>query len=150
MAPMTTTMTATESENQRELLTGGIWKGAGIGAAVGAVGNVVLYGIANASGISMVGEFMRGQPPLPMPFAPVIISSFIPAIFAALVAMALNRFTARPARIFTVVAVVFGLVSMVGPASIAGAGVGLRVVLALMHLVSGLTITMGILRLGRR
>ncbi|MBK6697420.1 MAG: hypothetical protein IPG50_35340 [Myxococcales bacterium] len=147
---MTTTMTATESENQRELLTGGIWKGAGIGAAVGAVGNVVLYGIANASGISMVGEFMRGQPPLPMPFAPVIISSFIPAIFAALVAMALNRFTARPARIFTVVAVVFGLVSMVGPASIAGAGVGLRVVLALMHLVSGLTITMGILRLGRR
>ena len=147
---MTSPVTATGHETQRELLTGGIWKGAGIGAAVGAVGNVVLYGIANASGISMVGEFMRGQPPLPMPFPPVIISSFVPALFAALVAMALNRFTARPARVFTVVAVVFGLVSMVGPASIAGAGVGLRVVLALMHVVSGLTITMGILRLGRR
>jgi hypothetical protein len=48
------------------------------------------------------------------------------------------------------VAVALGLLSMGGPATLPGASSALRVVLALMHVVSGVSITAGIVRLGRR
>jgi hypothetical protein len=51
---------------------------------------------------------------------------------------------------FIGVAVVIGLLSMGGPATLPGASVGLRVVLALMHVISGITITAGIVHFGER
>lgn len=136
--------------SERELTTGGIWKGAFIGAAVGAVGNVILYFVTSAAGASMMGEFQKGAPAVAMPFPPVVIASFVPAIFASLVAMLVNRFTASASKVYVIVAVVFTLLSMGGPANLGQAGVGLKVALALMHVVSAVAITGGILRFGKR
>ena len=139
-------MTASDG---RAFTSGGIWKGAMIGAAAGAIANVVLYLAASASGVSMVAEFQKGEPPLVMPLPPVVIASFVPAILAALAAMLMNRISPKAPQILVAVAVVFGLLSMGGPATLAGASSGLRIVLALMHVVSAVTITGGILRWGK-
>ena len=148
---MNTTMPNDAASNRSApLTTGGIWKGGAIGAAVGAVVNVVLYFAASAGGVSMIAEFEKGSPPIAMPFPPVVIASFVPFVFASLVAMALSRFTAKASSIFVGIAVVMSLLSMSGPAMLPGASVGLRVVLGLMHVVSGITITGGILRFGKR
>jgi hypothetical protein len=135
---------------QRELTTGGIWKGAFLGAAAGAVANVILYFATSAAGASMLGEFQKGAPAVPMPFAPVVIGSFVPAIFAALAAMLVNRLTASASKVYVIVAVVVALLSMGGPLNLGGAGGGLKLALALMHVASAVTITGGILRFGKR
>ena len=147
---MAATSTGTAGTTKRELTTGGIFKGAAIGAAAGAVGNTLLYFAGVAAGVSMIAEFAKGQPVMPLAVGQVIVASFVPAVGAALVALLLNRFTAKPSRILLGIAVVFGLVSMGGPASVPGADAGLRVLLALMHVISGVAITGGILRLGKR
>jgi hypothetical protein len=137
-------------DTQRELTTGGIWKGAFIGAAAGAAGNAILYFVTSAAGASMMGEFQKGAPAVAMPFPPVVIASFVPAIFAALVAMLVNRLTTSASKVYVIIAAVFTLLSMGGPANLGGAGVGLKIALALMHVVSAVTITGGILRFGKR
>ena len=142
--------THASTQTERQLSTSGIWKGAAAGAAAAAVGNAILYFAASAGGVSMVGEFMRRQPPVEMPFPPVIFSAIVPAIGAAGLATALNRWLASPAKVFLGISIAFGLFSMGGPATIAGASTGLRVVLAVMHVVAGVAIAGGILRYGRR
>lgn len=136
-------------ERQRELTTGGIFKGAAIGAAAGAVVNVLLYFVGGAAGVSLVAEFAKGEAAVGLPLGPVIGASFVPALFAALLALALNRFSAKPSKIFLWVALAFGAFSMMGPVGLGGASVGLKVLLSLMHVVSGITITGGILRFGK-
>jgi hypothetical protein len=150
-----TTMTATTSTSggtttERELTTGGIFKGAAIGAAIGAVGNALLYFAGSAGGVSLVAEFAKGQPPAVLAFGQVVVASFVPAIGAALLTLLLNRLLARPSKVFVGIAVVFGLLSLGGPASIPGADAGLRVLLAMMHVVSGVAIVGGIVRFGKR
>ena len=147
---MATTSAAAGTSTERELTTGGILKGAAIGAAVGAVGNALLFFVASAAGVSMVAELMKGQPATALPVGQVIVASFVPAIGAALLALVLNRVSSKPSRILTGVAAGFGLLSMMGPATLPLAEPGMRVVLALMHVVSGVAITGGILRFGRR
>jgi hypothetical protein len=149
---MTTAPAATHATAQtdRPLSTSGIWKGAAAGAAAAAVGNAILYFAASASGVSMVGEFVRGQAPVAMPFPPVIFSAIVPALGAAGLATLLNRWLARPATVFLWVSIAFGVFSMGGPVSIAGASTGLRLVLAVMHVVAGVAIAGGILRFGKR
>jgi hypothetical protein len=147
---MATTSTGTAGPTERELTTGGIFKGAAIGAAAGAVGNALLYFAGSAAGVSMFGEFAKGQPAVALGVGQVVVASFVPAIGAALLALLLNRFTAKPSKILLGIAVVFGLLSMGGPANLPGADAGLRFLLALMHVVSGVGITAGILRFGKR
>ena len=81
---------------------------------------------------------------------PVIVASIVPAVAAALFALVLNRLATRPSKILIGVSIAFGLLSMMGPATLPGASFGLRVVLALMHVVSGIAIPAGILRFGKR
>jgi hypothetical protein len=133
----------------RELDAKGIFRGAGIGAVAGAIGNVAVFLAGSAAGVPMVAEFQKGAPPVALALPQVAIASLVPGLAAALFALALNRFTAKPSKIFLGVAVVFGLFSMGGPASLPGASAGLKAVLALMHVVSGVAITAGILRAGR-
>jgi len=135
-----TTTTTGSSATEKELTTGGIVKGAAIGAAAGGVGNALLFIIAGAVGVPMVAEFARGQPAAALALGQVIGASFVPAIVAALFALLLNKLSSRPSRILVGVALVFGLFSMMGPATIPGAGTGLRVILALMHVVAGVAI----------
>ena len=74
------------------------------------------------------------------------MASLVPALPAGLAALVVGRFGKSPATAFTALAVVFGVLSMGGPANLAGASVGLKVILALMHVVSAATITGGVVR----
>jgi hypothetical protein len=147
---MSTTVAAITTAPTRELDTKGIWSGAALGAVIGAVANSALFFAAKAAGVVMTADFQKsGQMTELFPFQPAI-ASVVPAIFAALLAMLLNRVLAKPTKVFVGVAIAFGLFSMGGPFSLPGAGTGLRVVLALMHVVAGIAITWGIVTKGRR
>ena len=140
----------TDSAKPRELSTMGILEGAAMGAAVGALLNVVVFAVAGAAGVSRVAEFEQGEPPSELTVVQVMVSSFMPAIAAALGTLVLNQITARPGRIVIGVATVLALLSTGAPLALGGASVGLRGVLAVMHLVSAATIVGGMLRSGRQ
>jgi hypothetical protein len=139
----TTTDSATITEGARELTTGGIWKGATFGAAIGAAANALLYEVGFAAGISMVVPVGLGA-------GQIIVASVVPAVLAALLSLLLNRFFAKPSTVLVGVAIAFGLVSLIGPTRLAGAGAALRLLLGSMHVVSGVAIVGGIRRFGRR
>lgn len=147
-----TAATTTEGTGRgagRELTTGGIFKGAAIGAGLGAAGNALLFFLGGAAGMSMIAELAKGQPPMRLAFGQVLVASFVPALFAALFTLLLNRFLARPSKVLVGVAIVFGLLSMGGPATVPGAEGAFRMLLAMMHVVSGVAIVGGILRFAR-
>jgi Family of unknown function (DUF6069) len=146
----TTADPATSSRpSDRALSTKGIAVGALAGGVAGALANVALFFIGAATGESYVAELQPGVSSA-LPVAQVAIASIVPAVPAMLLAMILNRFTSKPGPIFAIVAVVFGLLSMGGPMSLPGASTTMKIVLALMHVVSAATITAGLLRGGRR
>lgn len=140
---------STSTAKPRELAAGRAFLGALAGGAVGAVGNVVLYYVALAAGVTMVGQFDPNLPPTTLPLFPVIAASLVPAIPAGGVLVALNAFLRKPSTAFVVLSVVLGLLSMGGPASLVGADVGTKVVLGLMHVVSAVAIVALALRMGR-
>ncbi len=127
---------------------GAVFKGSLGGAAVGAVVNVLLF-LAGGAMTSLSARFDPAAGPVDLKLAAVAIASLVPALPAGLAALLVGRFARQPATAFAVLAAVFGLLSMGGPANLAGAGVGLKVLLALMHVVSGVAITAGILRSAR-
>jgi len=139
-------MSDTELTVAQRWTAGAIFKGAIVGAALGLVGNLALFFGAGAAGVSLVGRFDPAGPPASLALVPVVLASLLPAVFAALTALGIARVAKDPAKVFAIVATVFALLSMGGPANLADAGGGLKLVLALMHVVSGLGITLGILR----
>ena len=107
-----------------------------LGGAIAAVVNVIIFFGAKAAGESLSGEFQPGQPGTLM-LPAVIISSVLPALFAAIVALLVRKAKAG-ATIFAVIATVFLLLSMGGPFSgVAGATMTTKLVMALMHVVAG-------------
>lgn len=127
------------------------FQGAFAGAAAGAVVNVALYFLAGALGVALTAHFAGpAAPASALPVAPVLISSMVPAIPAALVALVVGRLSKSPGRIYAVLAAAFGLLSLAGPARLGAASLGLVVLLSAMHVVSGAGITLGILRANRQ
>lgn len=125
---------------------GALFRGAFAGAAAGAAVNVALFFIASVAGVSLLARFKPDEAPQPLLLVAVVLASLVPAIPAALAALVVGRVAREPARIFAIAAAVFALLSMGGPANLADASAGLKVVLAAMHVVSGAAITLGILR----
>jgi hypothetical protein len=111
-----------------------------MGGAAAAVINVVLFFGGKAAGVPMTGEFEPGKlGELMLPL--VVISSIMPGIFAALTGLAFQKFTpASAARNFAILAIVFGLLSLGGPASVKQISTGTIVVMELMHVVAALGI----------
>lgn len=147
---MAAATTNVQDSGAHGLDTAGVWKGAAIGAAAGALGNVVLFLVAGAAGVSRAAEFVKGQPVVELALPQVAIASLVPGVAAALFAMVLNAIGRSPARVFLGVSIAFGLLSLGGPLSLPGASLGLKVMLELMHVVSGVAIAGAILRYGRR
>lgn len=133
-------------ESKSRWTAGAVFKGSFGGAALGAVVNVVLFFAGGAMTSLSAGFDPAAAAPVDLKVAPVVIASLVPALPAGLAALLVGRFAKKPATVFAVLAGVFGLLSMGGPANLAGAGAGLKVLLALMHVVSGVAITAGILR----
>lgn len=118
-------------------------KAAALGAGVAVAGNLALLLIANLSGIPLT---VMAGPPGPDALittvgpVPVIVSSVLPALFAALIYLVLTKISAKGRQIFIAVAVVVFLVSLLPifaqPLTPAG-----MAILALMHLVAAAGIT---------
>ena len=62
----------------------------------------------------------------------------------------LRRLTEKADSAFVAIALVFGLLSMGGPAMLEGASLSTKVILGLMHVVAGVAIPLGIFRATRR
>jgi len=103
------------------------------GGAVAAVVNVLLRFGAQATGVSMEGAFAPGRPVAVLSIPPIVVASIVPAIPAALLALLLQRFTKRPALVFTVISVVLAVISFGGPVGVVGASVGTKLTMDLMH-----------------
>ncbi len=138
-----------ESISSPRWTAGAVFRGAFVGAAAGAVANVALYLLAPLAGVSLLARFRPDAPPQSLLFVAVVLASLVPALPAALAALLLGRVTREPARAFAALAAVFGLLSMGGPMNLAEASLGLKVLLAVMHVVSGVGITAGVLRSAR-
>ena len=107
-----------------------------LAAAVAAIANLALYFIADALGAFPDGILLpNGQTMGP---APVISTSVIGVIAAAIVFAVLGRFSARPIRLFRIVALVALVLSFASPFGIAGAGAAYIGTLLLMHVVAAL------------
>ena len=110
-----------------------------LGGAAAAVVNLVLYFGAKAAGVPMTGEFQPGTAgELMLPL--VVITSIVPALFAAIIALLFQKFTKAPARNFAILAIGFGLFSLGGPANVKQIAVSTIVVMELMHVVAGVGI----------
>lgn len=84
-----------------------------------------------------------GTEPAPLTAFNVALATVVPAIVAALLMAALVRFTARPAAIFRIIAVVVLLLSLTAPLT-QPVGLTNRLVLAALHVITAVVITYGL------
>lgn len=121
---------------------------AGLIAGVIAAGlNVIVLLLAGVFSISLV--VMAGDPAnqqaMTLSAPPIILLSIVPAIIGALVFFLLTRISAKAATIFTVIAVVIALLSLL-PILGQPLGAAGMVALALMHFIAAGVITFWLTR----
>lgn len=109
-----------------------------LAAIVAALGNVVVLLLSqNLLGMIVQVSAQPGSSQLiPLSLGAVIGASVIPAIGATLLLALLDRFVARPVRIFQIIGVLFLLVSF-APVLSVPVDAGMKVVLGVMHIVAG-------------
>lgn len=120
-----------------------------LGGAAAAVVNLILFFAARAAGVPMTGEFQPGTVSELMVPA-IAISSIVPGFIGAGIALAFAKFTKAPARNFGILAGVFTLLSLGGPAGVPQLGTGSLVVMELMHVVAAVGIGGMLVRALRR
>jgi hypothetical protein len=122
--------------NTKKIITAGA-----TGLVVATIANVITFYAGKAAGF-FPEELVIPNAGQPLTVVPVIISSIITAIGATVLFLLLNKFLAQNAsRIFTIVAVLFLVVSFAGPFSIPNAPTAMIVGLNLMHVWSGIALT---------
>lgn len=113
-----------------------------IAGVIAAIVNVIVYFVGQALGASFDIIMQPGTPVIPLPIPAIILFSVVPALGAAVLAWALNRYVARGNAIFVGIAVVFLLVSVIPditmPDPVTNAT---RLGLMVMHFVAGGVIT---------
>ena len=113
---------------------------AGLQAALAAlVINGVLFFILHFAGVINDEILIDGKQPLTI--VPIIFSSLIPSLMAALVFFLMEKFTHNGYVIFSIVAIVLLLLSFLSPfMTIKGISVGYGIALNLMHVVVALSV----------
>jgi hypothetical protein len=105
-----------------------------------ALGNLAVYGLARAGlSLPLAMPAMGPTPAGPLLVAPVVLASFVPALFAGGLLALLARFSARPVRAFQIIAGVALVLSLGAPLTLP-VDTATRLVLLVMHLVAGLVI----------
>jgi hypothetical protein len=144
-----TTMTADKTTGGTSVGFGKLVGQALLGGAIAAVVNVVLFFGAKAGGVAMTGEFQPGEV-TELLLTHIVISSILPGFFGALAALLFQKFTAQAARNFAILAGVFTVVSLGGPANVKQISTGAIVVMELMHVVAAVGIGGAIYRALKR
>ncbi|MGB3634721.1 MAG: DUF6069 family protein [Rubrobacteraceae bacterium] len=109
-----------------------------IAGVLAAVANAFVYLLASALGAMPDSVLVQGGDTITL--FPVVISSFVPALVAAVLLVILGRFTRRPVGIFQTVAVVLLVLSLITPFTIPGAPAGMIATLLIMHVVAAASI----------
>ena len=106
-----------------------------IAGCMAAAANIVIY--LSAKLVGAINDSVLLPPGKPLELPPVIFSSLIPAIVASLLLFGLSQFAKNPVRVFTIIGVIFLLISLGGPFGIPNLPASARAILALMHIVAG-------------
>jgi hypothetical protein len=116
-----------------------VWA-APLAGLLAALGNLAVYGLARAGlSLPLAMPAMGPTPAGPLLVAPVILASFVPALFAGGLLALLARLSARPVRTFQIIAGVALVLSLGAPLTLP-VDTATRLVLLVMHLVAGLVI----------
>jgi hypothetical protein len=103
-------------------------------SGVSAVINAILFFIFHTAGVISDSVFV--QPNQPLTLTPVIMASIVPTLIAACVFFLFERFTNNGYKIFSIVAIVLLLLSLVSPfMAVQGIAFGYSIVLCIMHIV---------------
>jgi hypothetical protein len=125
---------------RKRVIFRGLWQAALIAGVLAALGNLLLLVIAGLFGISILTPVPpEGTTIAPLTAGPVVVSSVVPALAAALLLGLLGRFTASPLRAFHVIAVLFLLVSFAGPLGLPVDATS-KLLLNLMHIIAAAAI----------
>jgi hypothetical protein len=141
--------TATTTTTRPRARAGRVLASALLGGAVAGALNLAVYAVARLAGVPFVGQFDPSGPAGPLPVPLVLVSSLVPAIAAGLFYLALRAITARANAAFVALAAIFTLVSFIPPLGIAGASLGTKLALEVMHVVAAIAITGSIVRRNR-
>ncbi|MCX6180346.1 MAG: DUF6069 family protein [Bacteroidetes bacterium] len=103
-------------------------------AGLATVVNAILFFVLHAAGVFVDTIFL--QPNQPLTVLPVIISSVMPSIVASIVFFLLEKYTNNGFKIFKIVALVLGVISLVNPfMGIEGVTTAFAIGLDVMHVV---------------
>jgi hypothetical protein len=121
-----------------------------LGGALAAIGNLVLYVIAQAlAGAELVVPTGPGGELVPLTPLNVALTSFIPGVVAGLILWLLTRATREPVQIFLGVAISFLLFSFTAPLGLPSIPDNTRVLLAAMHVIAAISILGVLLKYNR-
>ena len=114
--------------NLNQSLLAGLYEG-----AVSAIVNTILFLTFHGMGVIVDTIFVSQNKPLTV--APVILSSIIPLIVGSIIFFLIEKYTRNGSRIFSIIAIVFALLSCLGPfTAIPGITTGFALVLCSMHI----------------
>ncbi len=116
---------------------GAIWRNGILAAVAAAVVNALIYLIGAATG-NMPQDVLTPQGG-PITLAIMVIMSIVPLLVGTLAYMILTRFTAKPLanRIFVIVSILLLILMAITPLQLAGAPIGMIVILEVVHLIAG-------------
>lgn len=116
--------------------TGKLWQAGGIAAVSAVVANLIFWFLITRVLQMELMVFAQGPgtPLIPVAAGMVILTSAVPAIGAAILLTILDKFVARPFRVFQIIAAVFLLLSLGGPFSLpAEVPISTKLILSAMH-----------------
>lgn len=103
-------------------------------AGAATVVNAILFFVFHAAGV--ISDTIFIQPNQPMTIVPIIISSILPTLIAALVFFLLEKYTNSGFKIFRIISIVLMVLTFINPfVGIVGVTLGYALVLNLMHVV---------------
>ena len=143
-------VTSTNAARQLERVDyGKIWWVTLVAAGVAAVINAIIFIIGDALGAFPKTVLLPSNNE-PLSLGAVIFISIVGVIAGGIVFAVIGRFSRRPIRLFTIVALVFLVLSFGSPFSVPNAPAGYIIALLLMHVVAGLAIIGLLTTLARR
>ena len=105
-----------------------------VAAVLGATGTAVaIWPVATAAGAELTVSFGSGQPTQKITVVNVIVAALVGSLAGWGLLSLLRRFTARARAVWTVTAIVVGLLSLAGPLSTTSSA-GTKMSLVAMHL----------------
>jgi hypothetical protein len=128
---------ASSTQSRNVVQAGARWKGRLLAVAAAVVAAVVVYLLINLFVQDPRTPGMSGRSAADLTFGAVLLVSALASLAGWGLLAVLEKLTAKPRQIWTIVAAVALLLSLGGPMSGSGISTGNRLALALLHVVVG-------------